>query len=67
MGECSRRSFPKERQSMTDFADQIAQQAGGVTASSIEAFRAWLSSSLFPIDGAGHDVQSSSEVAQHGA
>ena len=52
---------------MTDFAAQIAQQAGGVTASSLEAFRAWLSSSLFPIDGAGHDVQSSSEVAQHGA
>lgn len=43
---------------MTDFAAQIAQQAGGVTASSLEVFRAWLSSSLFPL---------SAEGKQHGA
>lgn len=52
---------------MTDFAAQIAQQGLLSDPGNIEAFREWLSSSLFPIDGAGHDVQASGEVAQHGA
>ena len=52
---------------MTDFADHIAQQGFLSGPGSLEAFRAWVSSSLFPIDGAGHDVQASGEVAQHGA
>ena len=43
---------------MTDFAAQIAQQGLLSDPGNIEAFRAWLSSSLFPL---------SAEGKQHGA
>ena len=60
-------SFALRGSNMTDFADHIAQQGFLSGPGSLEAFREWLSSSLFPIDGAGHDVQTGGEVAQHGA
>ncbi len=52
---------------MTDFADHIAQLGFLSDPGSLEAFRAWLSRSLFPLSDAGHDVQASGEVVQHGA
>ena len=52
---------------MTDFADHIAKQGFLSGPGSLEAFREWLSSSLFPLTDAGHEVQASGEVLQHGA